>query len=202
MTAQSIAVRGFVMLALVGVVIPLHAFQFIDGSDPGEPRGVDFRTFHESARSFRATGQLYPEPRSSEMPNLNNPHTTAALYAPLAELPYGRAFILYSVVSFALMLGALPILSATVEAEGFAALAVALALLAWFPTYLSAEMAQVGVVLVLPLAVSWWALARGREGLAGSLTACRVSRDPLRTEAERRPSFGILGRIWAWWFHG
>ena len=160
--------RLAILFALLVILMPLYVFQGFESTEPTAFLGMDFRTFHESARLYRATGDLYPEHRVSEMPNLNNPHTTVAFFVPLAGLSYRPAFAAYAVLSFAIMLAGLPFLVAAVRAERFASIALTVMLLASVPTYLSAQKGQLGVILILPLAFALWAMIRGRPGWAGA----------------------------------
>lgn len=169
MTTRRRLLRVLVLFGLAGLVT-FYVVE-IDAWSAGRAASEsDFRVFHAAARSLVQTGDPYPPTLPPGGQNLNNPHTTAVLFAPLAGLPFRPAFLVYTTLSLVLMLAAIPFLvgAAGGGREPFDHLATAFLLLAWPQTYRSAVTGQVGVVLLLPVAVGWWALARRRERLGGS----------------------------------
>ncbi|MGD2068926.1 MAG: glycosyltransferase family 87 protein [Gemmatimonadota bacterium] len=169
MTTRRRLLHVLVLFGLAGVL----AFYVVEIEAWSRGRAAsesDFRVFHAAARSLVGTGDPYPPTLPANGENLNNPHTTALLFAPFAGLPFRDAFLAYTTLSLLLMLAAVPFLvgAAGGGREPFAHLATALLLLAWPQSYRSAVTGQVGVVLLLPVAVGWWALAKGRERLGGA----------------------------------
>ncbi|MGD2071004.1 MAG: glycosyltransferase family 87 protein, partial [Gemmatimonadota bacterium] len=149
----------FVVLLLLGVLYVVGIRTWVDRISPGD----DFYTLHEAAALFAETGRMY----GGTYTNLNNPHSIAMLHGFVGRLSLRTAFLVFSGLMFAVVLAAVPFLARARDGPGLDDATVALLLLAWPVTLMTVLSGQVGPVLLLLLAVAWWALDRGHDTWAG-----------------------------------
>lgn len=153
------------VLLFLGALYLLGIWTWVDRISPRD----DFYTLHEAAALFAETGRMY----GGTYTNLNNPHSIAFLHGFLGRLSLRTAFLVFTGLMFAVLLAAVPFLARAREGRGpdgrpgLDVATVALLLLAWPVTLMTVLSGQVGPVLLLLLAVAWWALDRGHDTGAG-----------------------------------
>jgi len=148
--------------------------------------GPDFFSFYSAARLFLARGgaQVYERAAQKEfqdqvtshwsggpfvlLPYIHPPYYTA-LIAPLGYLDFRSAYLAFAALNTLLAVAAMVLL---VRANGFRdghAVAAVLIAAGFLPLFVTLLQGQSDLVMLVPLAGSYFAWTRGRPGLAGVL---------------------------------
>ncbi|MDP6709638.1 MAG: glycosyltransferase 87 family protein [Alphaproteobacteria bacterium] len=160
-----------------------------------QPYSTDFAKFHASARYFVQGGDIYAEvpwdaygglpegfdsKRRSMPPNLNPPLQTL-LFVPLAHASYASGFRLWSALSIVMAVIAVWVAARAVAIGGTVprrTFLFGLALFVYFPTWVCIVFGQLGLLLLLLVALGWSAARRGRVWTAGLVLGLGLALKP------------------------
>jgi hypothetical protein len=184
--------RALILIGIVGLLgVILSGYASLVASRADKPWMIDFSLFYISAQSLRSGGDVYrvvpidhlgPLPESIQSshnhlpPNLNMP-VVALLFWPfsLGSLAAGMTAWSIFAIGFVLVSAALfgNQLAASRDLPAFhrwmLSGVVAILMLAYFPTWASAALGQLGQLLLLVLCGAWLAARKERDRLAGAL---------------------------------
>jgi hypothetical protein len=162
----------------------------------GDLRGPDFYSFYAAARLYLARGgaQLYDPAAQLEfqqqvtsqwsgqfllLPYVHPPYYTLVI-APLGLLPFRTAYIVWAAVNLVLAAAAIAILiRANDHLRGPGAVIAACLAAGFFPLFMTVLQGQSDLVVMLPLAVSYLAWVRGRQGWAGVFAGLALAKPQL-----------------------
>ena len=146
--------------------------------------GPDFFSFYSAARLFLARGgdRVYELGGQKEfqdqvtahwqggpfvlLPYIHPPYYTV-LIAPLGYLDFHTGYLVWAAVNLALAVAATTILVRSNLLGRMQALVAALITAGFLPLFVTLLQGQSDLVMLVPLAASYWAWTRGRPGLAG-----------------------------------
>jgi hypothetical protein len=169
--------RNLLLLAALGVIAIYLAHRF-----PEMEKGTDFPDFYAAAKLVHdGLGHQLYDPAVQERFQIRysgrigtlyiHPAFEALFYLPFAAVPPHRAYVLWSLLNLALLIA----IARSLQHYAFTRVGwqVLLALfLVFAPVLLNLLQGQDSVLLLFFVAMSFVALARGNEFLAGCLLAC------------------------------
>jgi len=151
------------VIAVIGVVLMLAGafaiFRYVQGAVHIH---TDFSNDYAAAQALR-TGQSIYAVRN------NHPPLTALVFLPLSFLPYGLAFVLWTMFSIALYGTLMVLVARTLDihlAPSWQLLLFGVALL-WYPFLAHVALGQSSLLLAACLILGWQALRQEREERAG-----------------------------------